>query len=810
MTAGTLTRSPRALTPQTPTSRSREWADRFLGSDPGLTRLRTAAQIVVTIAAAMLAEWAFVGLTHALQIDTHPAGSPPAQAALVAAQHHGVLVVAIMLGAVVGMISSFSAALFPTPRCLLVSMALMPIPMIGGLCLGLALAPHRLLALASLIVVLTGGAYCRRFGPLGFVGGMLVFMGDFFGFLLHGTVVPSDVGWLSAEIAIGVLVAIAAQFSLFYPSRRRALARMHTSFAARARRVAAATLHLLQEPGDRKASSRRLHRLLVRLNETALMIDAQLGDPAAVPAGRSATRLHQRVFDAELALSNMARFAEQIADLQLPAEIHQLVGTALRAVIDRQPLRAAAAGQDLLTRLRTQLPDLRDGGEADGSGSGQAARERTAHIIVHRFAESVLGYAETAAQASWDAATSPPNNNESVDGETANRESEGFAPSTMLLGGWLPGSTMVSAAASLETGHRPMDRIRLAPYCRVAIQMGIAVTGAIVLGDLLSGRRFYWAVIAAFVTFMGANNAGEQLRKGFFRVAGTVVGVVLGAVLAHVVGQRTDLAVAVILISLFVGLYLTRISYAFMVIAITVMVSQLYVQLDEFSNSLLVLRLEETALGAGIAAVTVLCVVPLRTGRVARVAAREYLQAVRAAIELATLRLLEPERDTELRAAARSVDAAYQALLTTIVPIQLPFTGGGDNQREQYLHSISASRHYVRNLLTDTDTMTSTWLTQQNRSDLITAADTMADSVAELVGALQEHDANQRTYTRSAALFDLVVTDLETSDLTTRPQLALRDFQLLDGAMATLAQTRGLTVRALDTAATTTPEPADP
>jgi hypothetical protein len=50
---------------------------------------------------------------------------------------------------------------------------------------------------------------------------------------------------------------------------------------------------------------------------------------------------------------------------------------------------------------------------------------------------------------------------------------------------------------------------------------GFAVGGAIALGDELSGRRFHWAVIAAFITFMGANNAGQQVRKAVFRVVGT-------------------------------------------------------------------------------------------------------------------------------------------------------------------------------------------------------------------------------------------------------------------------------------------------
>jgi hypothetical protein len=56
--------------------------------------------------------------------------------------------------------------------------------------------------------------------------------------------------------------------------------------------------------------------------------------------------------------------------------------------------------------------------------------------------------------------------------------------------------------------------------------MGIAVGGSIIAGDALSGRRFYGAVIAAFITFMGADTARGQLRKSVFRVNGTVIGVI--------------------------------------------------------------------------------------------------------------------------------------------------------------------------------------------------------------------------------------------------------------------------------------------
>jgi hypothetical protein len=71
--------------------------------------------------------------------------------------------------------------------------------------------------------------------------------------------------------------------------------------------------------------------------------------------------------------------------------------------------------------------------------------------------------------------------------------------------------------------------------------------------------------------------------------------------------------------------------------------------------------------------------------------------------------------------------------------------------------------------------------------------------VAELISHLNDTVQTPRTYVRAAALFDVLATQLEESDYLAPEQLTLRDFQLIDGAMATLAHSLGLTVRALDT-----------
>ncbi len=257
---------------------------------------------------------------------------------------------------------------------------------------------------------------------------------------------------------------------------------------------------------ENQRAERRLQRQLLRLNEAALLIDAQLS-PAAVPAGWSAAALHQRLFDAEVGLSNVARFALALARRPLPAPASALIVAALSGIRDAD----LPAVFDTAAAIRELL---------DEHDPALTADDR---VLLHRFATSATDLATALRAFRLYPASQPPD-------DVAVADDAEFQPQVFTFGGWLPGSAAVAGAASQERGGSGLiERIRLAPYARIAIQMGIAVGAAIIVGDALSGRRFYWAVIAAFITFMGANTAGEQLRKSVFRVAGTVVGVIVGA-----------------------------------------------------------------------------------------------------------------------------------------------------------------------------------------------------------------------------------------------------------------------------------------
>jgi len=96
-------------------------------------------------------------------------------------------------------------------------------------------------------------------------------------------------------------------------------------------------------------------------------------------------------------------------------------------------------------------------------------------------------------------------------------------------------------------------------------------------------------------------------------VLGTLVGLAGGIWLAGLTAGHTPWILVVIVASMFCGFCLLRVSYAYMIFFITIMVAQLYSVLNEVSDHLLVLRLEETGIGAAAGIAVALLVAPLST-----------------------------------------------------------------------------------------------------------------------------------------------------------------------------------------------------
>lgn len=736
-----------------------EWLNRFLASDPGLTRLRTAAQAVVSVGIALLAEWIYVQIAHPLTV---PEGTPGAEAINRAAG-----VMCMMAGAMVCMISTFVGPMYATTLKAIGALVLLPASLLVGIAIGLGLAPYGTTGLIVMVLILGASGFLRRFGANGFTIGQGLFMGDFLGMFLGRLTDLSGLGWIAGALAIGCAVAILAYLAMFLPSRSTAVRRLRRSFLRRADVVAAASVDLLEHPESAARRKRQVDQL-IRLNETALMIDAQLAESPRLPLDTTAEELHRLVFGAELSLANAARFARAMTRLGIPDEGLALAREPFLAIRRRDPQGTADAGERVREWIRS------------------SALSGDARVVMHRFATSVSDYAEVIQVLAGQRF-----------GRRDRRVDDDFLPAVTLAGGWLPGSSKVSATASEEGSHQRLSA-RLHPSVRLGIQMTVAGIIAIVVGAIVSQERFSWAVIAAFVTFMGANNAAEQVRKGAFRVIGTVIGVVIGALLAHLVGPHPYVAIAVILAALFVGMYMMRVSYAFFTAALTILIAQLYVQLAEYSEQLLGLRLFETIVGSGAAVVTVIFVLPLRTGRVVRVATRELVEALSKLVGPAMLRIRDSAYEAPLRAAARDLDASFQALAAATEPkravLRVPGSLGGVEQ--QWWFAANAAHSYARDLLIDSAHVAV--VAGPKADEIAEAGQVLIASMNELMRGLGEH-STKRIYTRSASRFESVAKELDDAGTLSARQLSLRDLQLIDGALAALATAAGLEVRALDT-----------
>src|SRR6202034_3248134 len=89
--------------------------------------------------------------------------------------------------------------------------------------------------------------------------------------------------------------------------------------------------------------------------------------------------------------------------------------------------------------------------------------------------------------------------------------------------------------------------------------------------------------------------------------------------------------------------------------------------------------------------------------RVLRVALRAHVQAVGRLVDHAVGHLMgnDDDIDTALRADARAVDASYQALVATAMPLRRNLFGSFDEETNETMRLASASRNYSRNLVAD-------------------------------------------------------------------------------------------------------------
>jgi hypothetical protein len=181
-------------------ARQNRW-DHVVASDPGGARLVSSLEVALSVGVTIALEYGFSQLAHPLWISAPPGRALPAlQAARLAAQHHGVTELSMLIGGIMALISTLVND--PTRRDRAVTVVGLPIPFLAMFALGIELVGHHTLGLVVFTLVVAVGVYARkfvpRFGPRAFVWGNILFVGYLFGFLAGRELRLDQLHWLAA------------------------------------------------------------------------------------------------------------------------------------------------------------------------------------------------------------------------------------------------------------------------------------------------------------------------------------------------------------------------------------------------------------------------------------------------------------------------------------------------------------------------------------------------------------------------------------------------------------------------------------
>jgi uncharacterized membrane protein YccC len=180
---------------------------------------------------------------------------------------------------------------------------------------------------------------------------------------------------------------------------------------------------------------------------------------------------------------------------------------------------------------------------------------------------------------------------------------------------------------------------------------------------------------------------------------GTALGVPAGMVVAAVVSGNRTASLVLIFVCVFCSLYFLKVAYSAMTFWITTMLALLYGLLGQFSYRLLLLRIEETAIGALIGIAVAILVLPTNARTSLRNDARTFLTTLAEVIGTSVATLFGREAAANPTEKARQLDRDLQQFRTTAKPLAAGI--GGISGRHSIRHAqrmLTACDRYGRTL----------------------------------------------------------------------------------------------------------------
>ncbi|OBI96004.1 hypothetical protein A5660_08890 [Mycobacterium alsense] len=612
-----------------------------------------------------------------------------------------------LLGVVITMVASRSVN-EPGPREQRITMALLPVPAAAAITAAALLAPHPVASDAVFVAIVFAAVYIRRFGPRGRALGMVAFMSYFFTLYLQAHI--SELPWMIGAVLVGTLCTFVMSAYVLPDRPERVLRSTIRALRARMAIVVDTTAEAVRTGRLDERRRRRMRARTIRLNETALMVQGQIEDQAdtATPwPGVTGEQLAPWLFDAELSIEWVATAGRRAAvTAGIPAATRADLVAAL-AQLARAIRAPQAGGLEQATRRAQRILDRQPATNASGDPGA---------VAVRRLALGIINAANATAEV-----------RAIVEGVASGKAA--------------PPDTESPPAAAPDTDGSDDDAAGgLRPTTRQAIQVSVAASLAIVTGELVSPARWYWAVIAAFVIFAGTNSWGETLTKGWQRLLGTMLGVPSGVLVATLVSGHTIASLVAIFVCLFCAFYFMTVTYSLMTFWITTMLALLYGLLGQFSFGVLMLRLEETAIGAVIGVAAAILVLPTNTRATIRNDTRAFLAALSTLIETSTATMFGEEAASPTEQ-ARQLDRALQQFRVSAKPLLAGVAGlAGRRSIRRGLRIFAACDRYGRSLARSAEQYQDPVGSERAATEFMAAAARTRTNIDALIAAIDGAD----------------------------------------------------------------------
>ena len=677
--------------------------DRVQAGDPALARLRSGWRMLLVFPAALAAGYA---MARAL-------GQP--------------VLFGLTFGGMVGLICGLSI-FGPKPgKVVLRCVWCLPAMLIAMLC-AVEIQPYRIPALiasaAALCVQLaltspTLGEFWRDSGTMFFTG------------FLGGVLAPVPVAELKYIAAITAAAGLAAGCVQALACRTRpesGFASVERGYLSRVRDVLRLSTKLLAADsgaGARRAS-RRLDKAMVRLNESAMLVDGYL--PASGLSGPQAARRHTLVFDTERAAHGVGRVLARLGGAPLPDEVRPLLLAAL-AGLDGGRSRPQAALPDrtgaVLAWLARHEDDMQD------------PEFQLLVTRLYRFV-AVLGDLHRTAHA-WTAEGGA----QRADRGTATAPADPFTTSITLVRGKLPGTHLLTTRTMDSRTVRGSWGFlgKIGPQSRIVVQAAVSLAIAVPLGDLISGRRYYWAMIGVMIMLVGTNSPHERVRKTIARVLGTAVGCAAGVVVGDLLKTNHPwTSLILVCAAMAIGGYAISSYYYVWGGALAFVLIQLYGWSTGFQDSVILVRAGENGLGGVIATLVGLVVLPVASRNLWRRAHATDIRALAAFVRDCGLVWSGESGADGTRGQARAIDQATHELHTFTRSL-LPVGSVADRTHARDVRAtLQQAGHFAR----DMSVTGAADLTPQERRLLLHITGTMADSLDALADAVSDDAQGDR------------------------------------------------------------------